>query len=90
MKVIIVEDTPEIVGAFTVYQGMRWPDVEVVSATEGANGVWGTDCIEPSTIKMCVRRLRVKLGDNTRDARIIRSHRGVGYSFVRPSASASV
>ncbi len=46
-----------------------------------ASKVWGVAFVEPSTIKMCVRRLRVKLGDDTRAPRIIRSHRGRGYSF---------
>ncbi|HUI70659.1 MAG TPA: response regulator transcription factor [Spirochaetia bacterium] len=46
-----------------------------------ASKVWGVTFVEPSTIKMCVRRLRVKLGDDTRAPRIIRSHRGRGYSF---------
>ena len=46
-----------------------------------ATKVWGATFVEPSTIKMCVRRLRMKLGDDTRSPRIIRSHRGRGYSF---------
>jgi len=46
-----------------------------------ASKVWGVTFVEPSTIKMCVRRLRMKLGDDTRAPRIIRSHRGRGYSF---------
>jgi DNA-binding response OmpR family regulator len=43
--------------------------------------VWGLSFVESSTIKMCVRRLRLKLGDNTQSPRIIRSYRGRGYSF---------
>ena len=46
-----------------------------------ASKVWGVNFVEPSTIKMCVRHLRMKLGDDTRAPRIIRSHRGRGYSF---------
>jgi DNA-binding response OmpR family regulator len=50
-----------------------------------ASNVWGVTFVEPSTIKMCVRRLRMKLADDTRAPRIIRCHRGRGYSF-EPSA----
>lgn len=46
-----------------------------------ASKVWGVNFVEPSTIKMCIRRLRMKLGDNTQAPRIIRSHRGRRYSF---------
>jgi two-component system, OmpR family, KDP operon response regulator KdpE len=46
-----------------------------------ASKVWGVSFVEPSTVKMCVRRLRMKIGDDTRAPRIIRSHRGRGYSF---------
>ncbi len=49
-----------------------------------ADKVWGTDYVEGSAIKMCVRRLRLKLGDDTHMPRIIRNHRGRGYSFAMP------
>ncbi len=53
----------------------------IIPAEMLASRVWGVSFVEPSTIKMCVRRLRLKLGDDTRAPRIIRSHRGRGYSF---------
>ncbi len=53
----------------------------IIPAEMLASKVWGVTFVEPSTIKMCVRRLRMKLGDDTRAPRIIRSHRGRGYSF---------
>jgi DNA-binding response OmpR family regulator len=53
----------------------------IIPAEMLASRVWGVTFVEPSTIKMCVRRLRMKLGDDTRAPRIIRSHRGRGYSF---------
>ena len=46
-----------------------------------ATAVWGSSYVEGSAIRMCVRRLRLKLGDDTHNPEIIRSHRGVGYSF---------
>ena len=50
-----------------------------------AERVWETEYLDASAIKMCVRRLRLKLGDDPQKPRMIRSHRGLGYSFVRPS-----
>jgi DNA-binding response OmpR family regulator len=46
-----------------------------------AMNVWGLNYVENSTIKMCVRRVRMKIGDDTKAPRIIRSHRGRGYSM---------
>jgi len=39
MKVVIIEDDPEIVEAVSLCFDLRWPDVEVVSANEGINGL---------------------------------------------------
>ena len=50
-----------------------------------AENVWGTCFMERAAIKMCVRRLRMKIGDASRMPAIIRTHRGVGYSFAMPS-----
>lgn len=49
-----------------------------------ADRVWDTVYISDSAIKMCVHRLRLKLGDDPRRPGVIRSHRGTGYSFARP------
>ena len=46
-----------------------------------AQNVWGTEYVDESAIKMCVRRLRLKLGDDPRAPKIIHSHRGLGYSY---------
>jgi two-component system, OmpR family, KDP operon response regulator KdpE len=46
-----------------------------------ASNVWGLKYVESSTIKMFIRRLRLKLGDNTQSPTIILSHRGRGYSL---------
>jgi two-component system KDP operon response regulator KdpE len=54
---------------------------KVVSTQALAQNVWGLSFVENSTIKMCVRRVRLKLRDNTQSPRIIRSYRGRGYSF---------
>ena len=53
----------------------------VVTHKELAESVWGVDQMDPAAIKMAVRRLRLKLGDDSVPPNIIRSHRGVGYSF---------
>jgi len=39
MKVVIIEDDPEIVEAVSLCFDLRWPDVEVLTANEGINGV---------------------------------------------------
>ncbi len=43
MKVVIIEDDPEIVEAVSLCFHLRWPDVDVVSANEG---IAGLDLIE--------------------------------------------
>ena len=53
----------------------------VVSHEMLAKQVWGTDYLDTSTIKMGVRRLRQKLGDDAQRPRVIRTHRGMGYGF---------
>lgn len=60
---------------------------KVISTRALAQNVWGLNYVENSTIKMCIRRVRLKLGDNTQSPRIIRSYRGRGYSFELPRAS---
>ncbi len=54
---------------------------KVISTRALTQNVWGLNYVENSTIKMCVRRVRLKLGDNTQSPHIIRSYRGRGYSF---------
>lgn len=48
-----------------------------------ADKVWDNEYVEDSTIKMAVRRLRLKLQDDPKAPKIIRSHRGLGYSFTK-------
>jgi DNA-binding response OmpR family regulator len=54
---------------------------KVIPAQALAVNVWGLNYVESSTIKMCIRRLRQKLRDDTQAPRLIRSYRGRGYSF---------
>jgi len=49
-----------------------------------AEKVWGTEFLNDSAIKMCVCRLRVKLSNDRQIQTLIRTHRGIGYSFARP------
>lgn len=48
-----------------------------------AQKVWGTEYVGKAAIKMCVSRLRRKLGDESQ--LLIRNHRGRGYSLVIPA-----
>ena len=76
-------------GAETEFSATEWKLLsyfvrnagKVISPQALALNVWGLNFVESSTIKMCVRRLRKKLGDNTQSPRIIRSFRGRGYSL---------
>ena len=68
----------------------EWRFLSYLARNEGrvmalAEKVWGTEFLQGSAIKMCVRRLRQKLGDHSSPAGVIRTHRGIGYSFARPS-----
>jgi DNA-binding response OmpR family regulator len=47
--------------------------------------VWGTDWIsDPDYLKVFVRRLRKKLGDDAEHPRFIQTERGIGYRFIAP------
>ncbi len=50
-----------------------------------AHAVWGGNHLSRSTIAMCIRRLRLKLGDDPQNPRIVLAHHGAGYSFSMPS-----
>ena len=56
----------------------------VVSSQMLADRVWGVDHLSDAAIRAGVRRLRLKLGDDPQKPRIIRSHRGMGYSLALP------
>jgi two-component system KDP operon response regulator KdpE len=57
----------------------------VVTQGALAEKVWGSEYLNGSAIKMCVRRLRLKMGNASESPeRIIRTHRGMGYSFSMP------
>ena len=51
MKVVIIEDDPEIVEAVSLCFDLRWPDVDVVSANEGINGL---DVIEKESPEIVI------------------------------------
>jgi len=57
---------------------------KILSPARLAEQVWGSEFVDPAAIKMCVYRLRRKLGDNPRRPSIIRTHRGMGYSLQVP------
>ena len=54
----------------------------VISHRVLAEKVWLSEYTTGSAIKMCVRRLRHKIGDAGHCSVMIRTHRGMGYSFV--------
>ena len=56
-------------------------DGRVVTHEDLAHQVWGSEYLDHSAIKMCVRRLRQKLGEDAISRQIVRSHRGIGYSL---------
>ena len=58
----------------------------ILSHQQLAENVWGYDEVDHGAIKMCVHRLRQKLGDGRGRPRILRSHRGLGYSLTIPPA----
>ena len=48
--------------------------------------VWGPQCVgDANYLKVFVRRLRQKLGDDAEHPRYIQTEWGIGYRFVRPS-----
>ena len=57
----------------------------VISYRVLAEKVWYSEYTTGSAIKMCVRRLRQKVGDAGHESALIRTHRGMGYSFVSVS-----
>jgi two-component system KDP operon response regulator KdpE len=54
----------------------------VISHRVLAEKVWHSEYTTGSAIKMCVRRLRHKIGDAGYGSPMIRTHRGMGYSFA--------
>ena len=54
----------------------------IISHRVLAEKVWHSEYTSGSAIKMCVRRLRHKIGDAGQVSTMIRTHRGMGYSFV--------
>lgn len=57
----------------------------VISHRVLAEKVWHSEYTSGSAIKMCVRRLRHKIGDAGNRTTMIRTHRGMGYSFANVS-----
>ena len=57
----------------------------VISHRVLAEKVWYSEYTSGSAIKMCVRRLRHKIGDAGSSTTMIRTHRGMGYSFANVS-----
>lgn len=76
-------------GKLTELTGSEWALLSYLLQNQGrvisthslAKTVWGSSYVEGSAIRMCIRRLRNKLGNDTRARSMIRSHRGVGYSL---------
>jgi DNA-binding response OmpR family regulator len=46
--------------------------------------VWGYDATETNTLRLCIARLRRKLGEQARKPALIESVRGHGYQFTTP------
>ncbi len=62
----------------------------VVSRDDISRAVWGTaddaKPINPNTLHVHIARLRVHLGDDSANPRILRTHRGLGYRLTTPDA----
>ncbi len=79
-------------GADQALSDIEWRLLSYLARNEGrilplelvARNVWGEAYVEQAAIRMCVHRLRRKLGDDTRAPRILVSHRGRGYSLELP------
>lgn len=56
----------------------------VVTSGQIMAAVWGRPRSTTNTLVVHIRRLRVKLGDDLRNPRIIRTVRGLGYRLVAP------
>ncbi|MDP6666284.1 MAG: helix-turn-helix domain-containing protein [Dehalococcoidia bacterium] len=41
---------------------------------------WGNTTVSDAAVHMAIRRLRLKLSQDSQDEGLIRSHRGIGYS----------
>ena len=54
----------------------------VISHNVIAVNAWGTEYIDEAAIKMCIHRLRMKLGDDPKSPSLIQSHRGRGYQLT--------
>ena len=67
---------------FLVYLMRR--EGNVVSHRFLKERIWNDGDVTSSCVKMCVHRIRQKLGDNPRSPQLIKSHRGLGYSFNLP------
>lgn len=50
MKVLIIEDSPEIVEAVCLTFELRWPEAKVISTAEGNKGVTLTETESPDLI----------------------------------------
>ena len=79
----------EVNGQAVALSSLEWALLSLLMESEGkvvstqaiAFAVWRSSYVEGSAMRMCIRRLRSKLGDDKRKHKLIRSHRGVGYSF---------
>ena len=50
MKVLVIAEVPDIVESVSLTFGMSWPDFEIVSAPDGATGIYSADEESPTLV----------------------------------------
>jgi len=62
----------------------------VFTTSQIYESVWGEDALgEEKTVTIHIAKLRKKLGDHTRESKIIVNLRGIGYKFIPPIGDSS-
>lgn len=70
--------------AFAVLRYLLQHSNQVVTKDELLDAVWQKDDIEEAALVVCVREIRMKLGDTRKKRRFIEAVRGQGYWWIAP------
>ena len=60
MKVLVIEDDPEVVQAVSLTFELRWPGISIVSTAKGSHGIEMVETESPDLVLMELKRLSVK------------------------------
>ncbi len=50
MKILVIDDDPDVIDVVSLTVGMRWPDADVVSASDGATGIQMVETEAPDAV----------------------------------------